>query len=78
MYIIKYVQNLKQRLIEKYSNGKVSVFIISNGLPELEALDSEFVIPLAEVLRGDFSSREHQDAVLTFFGIKNLLKTSQI
>jgi len=76
MYIIKYVQNLKQRLIEKYGNGKVSVFIISNGLPVLEALDSELVIPLSEVLRGDFSSHEHQDAVLKLFGIKNLLKTS--
>ena len=75
MYIIKYVQNLKQRLIEKYGNGKVSVFIISNGLPELEALDSELVIPLSEVLRGDFSSIEHQEGVLKIFGIKNLLKT---
>ena len=75
MYIIKYVKNLKQRLIEKYGNGKVSVFIISNGLPELEALDSELVIPLSEVLRGDFSSIEHQEGVLKIFGIKNLLKT---
>lgn len=74
-YIIKYAQNLKKRLIEKYGNGKVSVFILSNGVPELETLDSELVIPLSEVLRGNFSSNEHQEGVLKLFGIKNLLKT---
>jgi len=68
--IVQVVNNIKSKLVEVY--GPVSIYIISNGVSLLESCDRELVIPLSEVLRGEFFSDEHRDGVLKSFGIKNL------
>lgn len=68
--IIQLVKNIKSKLVDKY--GPVSIYIISNGVSLLESCNSELVVPLSEVLKGEFFSNEHRDGVLKSFGIKNL------